>query len=929
MDPFTTLQNNMQRDNITREMTGIFRQFMAGNQAEALATIERLENRTQGIAPPVQAIQNFEFQVPEHALEQIFQRQHYTRPKPMIHFRTENGKNFFNNNVNSVIWDDPDRVGYEAREAFRAANVGATPEQLQAAYNEAKIQQHQANRDAEQQPPDWVLCQRTENNDTRLEDTIIRFLDDEHKQVDWHATITNLHDLGRDLGYTLPHYNRVMNRFVTHFNPSISSLINGMNANETARFLQSLNTPIPNKQRHFKAIRDMNRPIGKELRTVMSELHVRAKGYYADQPQAQRENMINNMMIQGLQAFTSGQTNMNLRASIQQQILEDQPLQWSRMQETAILSEETWGKPTVQLQFMPNNQQTSFFNTVPVFNASIQPVDPFIRQMTPLVTPLVFPDPRVQQQFYTAPMYNQANQQHNGFFNMQDPMMPLQPPALNNAPAVGGQQANVNIPPNAPLAGIQQAPQVPVHQPAGVLPQVAVPPAQLAAQQAQQAQVPQAAPQAVVPVPQGQPAQVAAGVAAAAAALARQMEEHQQRQQARQQQLVNNAEALQADVEALQALQALQYQDDTPPNTPRDQVVEDQQQNQYHLRNLPGRNNNEHRRHLENQAFNNNVVAEASNTQSSALSPLIQTILKQDKALQNLQSQVQSLSVNSTNMQQNMPPQSNVAPANRPYNNYRAQTPPRQPYQQYNNQRPVSPGGNRDGRNGAPPPQGNNQYRARTPPYQGSGNYYRQQTPPRYNQYGNNYNNADRARTPPRDNTYSYSRESTRNYDRSRSPGYGNRQSRSDYQYRPYSPNQYRPQSPRPQYRPQSPRPQYRPQSPGNNSYRQDRNRSQSPGRNFSRGRSPGNQSYKRDAPILVGVNCNPNYSRQQGLLCTKCNTYGKHEEHTCPTYYHWAPRACFMCKNGFHMTNDCTNIKRDRTPDRSSPKPNGTHLKN
>jgi len=232
---------------------------------------------------------------------------------------------------------------------------------------------------------------------------------------------------------------------------------------------------------------------------------------------------------------------------------------------------------------------------------------------------------------------------------------------------VGGQQANVNIPPNAPLAGIQQAPQVPVHQPAGVLPQVAVPPAQIAAQQAQQAQVPQAAPQAVVPVPQGQPAQVAAGVAAAAAALARQMEEHQQRQQARQQQLVNNAEALQADVEALQALQALQYQDDTPPNTPRDQVVGDQQQNQYHLRNLPGRNNNEHRRHLENQAFNNNVVAEASNTQSSALSPLIQTILKQDKALQNLQSQVQSLSVNSTNMQQNMPPQSNVAPANRPY----------------------------------------------------------------------------------------------------------------------------------------------------------------------------------------------------------------------------------------------------------------------
>ena len=142
--------------------------------------------------------------------------------------------------------------------------------ELQRIYNEAKMAQHERNAAAERQPPQWVLCQRTENNDTRLEDTVIGYLDDAHKQVDWHTTIANLHELGRSLGYTLPHYNRVMNRFVTYFNPSMSSIISGMDANETARFLQSLNTPVPDKQRHFKAIKEMHRTVGKELRTIIS-----------------------------------------------------------------------------------------------------------------------------------------------------------------------------------------------------------------------------------------------------------------------------------------------------------------------------------------------------------------------------------------------------------------------------------------------------------------------------------------------------------------------------------------------------------------------------------------------------------------------------------------------------------------------------------
>ncbi len=44
----------------------------------------------------------------------------------------------------------------------------------------------------------------------------ITFTDEHHKDIDWHVTINNLHALGRELGYTLNHYNRAMNRFVSY-----------------------------------------------------------------------------------------------------------------------------------------------------------------------------------------------------------------------------------------------------------------------------------------------------------------------------------------------------------------------------------------------------------------------------------------------------------------------------------------------------------------------------------------------------------------------------------------------------------------------------------------------------------------------------------------------------------------------------------------
>jgi len=839
MDPFLTLQNNMQRDNITRDFAEVIRLVLAGNNNATVERLQELENRTNGIAPPVQAIQNFEFRVPENTLEEIFTRPNYTRPKIMVHYRIENGKNYFNNNPACLAYDDPDRVAHLAR-AEAALNAANDNNALQTAYNNAKIAQINANRAAEAAAPIWVLCQRSESNDTRAEDMIIRYIDDAHKTIDWHSTIQSLHTLGQSLGYTLEHYNNAMNRFVSFFKPSLSSLIAGMNANETARFLQSLNTPIPDKQKHFKAIKAMVRPVGTELRAIMSELYIRAGGYYADEPQEQRPTLINNLMVQGLQNFTAGKTNAMLKATMQQQLLENQPLNWRRMLETAILSEESSNLPTATLHFMQPNQP-AVFNALPLYNTMINQVDRLIQPIAPLVTPLVHVDPRLHQQFYDA---QQPTQLYNPYMDI-----PFVRPAA--------------VPPPIPPPAAAPIPILPPMPPRQALP-------------------PQNAPRPNAPQPDPQEIQIDNNPPVFDL-----------------DQLGANA----LDPEQQQALQLLNMQEQTPPQDERRQP-----QRRYDLRDTP-------RRNLD-QVFHNNVMP----TRTRSQSPKTALINKQDIMLRQIaevNEKINKLQLNSTLLQQpsRAPSVQRALPA--PYNNSqsRPRTPP--PYQNYqqNGPRPNSP----------------SQYPQRpNSPYQQNRQPYRGNTPNRDQRYPNYQQ--PRPQTPPRTNQqYPQTR---RSYEyRAASPGYrpsnSNSYNRQPYQnYRSQSPVQ-RPPSPgygnRYDSRSRSPAPQNYQQnssSSSNQQYSQQVNRPRSP----SPYRQPTGQNTPRpnnkpENTILLGVNCHPNYNKSQGLLCTKCNSFGKHEEYACPHYFHWSSRPCQTCKSGFHNRSECLSA-RSPTPQRSTPPP-------
>jgi hypothetical protein len=874
MDPFTTLQNNMQRDVITQDFTGVLQLILDGQNDRARERVEALNNRADGIAQPVRDIRNFAFMVPEHNLEDIFQQPNYTRPKPMVHYRVENGTKYYNANLACLAFRDPEEAGFLARQAAAVGGNNNNGE-LQNIYNAAKAAQMVQNTAAATAAPNWVICQRTEPNNTTNDDMCIRFTDETQKTVDWYVTIRNLHQAGQRMGYTLRHYHDAMTRFVSYFKPAYSSLITNMDANETARFLMDQNTPVPEKQRHFKAIKTMNRPVGTPLKAVMSELHIRARGYYAEEAEANRPTLINNLMIQGLQAFTAGTTHLMLRKAIQQQILEDRQLRWDRMLETAIQSEETSGEPTATLYFMPGNQ-VSFFNTIPIHNTIAQSVGPLVPPRMPQVRPLVHIDRRNRQNFYTA-NYSQLQPYQNAFYNMQNPIMPIQPPALQQPIIAQPVQQPVVQLPLAPPAIIQQ----PIQVQAQVHPElanlvIAEAPMQDAdyyyqdeqQQELGQAQAPYEEPAHLQPATPQQ--------------LAARLEQLQREQQAGVQEADYN-------------LGLLDMQDTTPPPTdpPRDP---------YPLRDTEARLGAIKKGTVKNLAKNYKITPHLTPGSPLLMKPETFTttiLLTQAQQIQKLAEDMKKIAaVNSTVVQPTRAPNPTY---NAQPHNQRQQTPPRQYNDQRNNQR----------------------YQNRSRPNSPSNNNYNRPNSPR-DRYSRDRNNG--SYTPPRDDRRDR-RSSYQNRPRSQSPYRNTYRDNNSYR-RPMSPrNQERSYSPSNNYpRPNSPN-RYSGQSSPNN-YRSNqrdnyRNRSPSPYRQNN------SQPNEQSGPVIPGINCNPNYTKNQGQLCTKCNTFGRHQEHACPNYYQWAPRACATCHNGFHNASECMK-NRQPSPGRDSPTQNrGNFRKN
>jgi hypothetical protein len=199
MDP-SFMQNSIETDfKSSLKLVKILFQALNVNQnPEALQAYTELEQLLGEPADSVQReIDNFRFEIPAMSFSQLVAILGTVHPVQGRHYTERNSVLHYNAQPNSYNTVDPDEAGFRARDALQVQNREATAAQLDAEFLRAKTQQEQVNRTIKNTLPDWRLMKRDANNDLRMEDSLLVFLDAKHTTLDWYIVVKNLKKIRR------------------------------------------------------------------------------------------------------------------------------------------------------------------------------------------------------------------------------------------------------------------------------------------------------------------------------------------------------------------------------------------------------------------------------------------------------------------------------------------------------------------------------------------------------------------------------------------------------------------------------------------------------------------------------------------------------------------------------------------------------------
>ena len=369
MDPFAQQVQRIENNDKVKEIVETLRLIpIADNDVKTQidASLNKILTPAAHKIPETQKkITEFAFTEPELSYHDVAEKPKYRPMKHGIHYLDEDSTLYYNTEIEASDWADENVAATIARDAATAAGENAAA--IQAAYNAELARQQGINTKIFAQPPRWVLIKRKTLNDTRMEDSLLQYIDKKHTQVDWYSTITTLHKTGSKIGYTLDHYQRVLHRFISYFKPEMNQLGQKMGLNELARLLMTSTMPVNDREMVIEEIKKLTRRKTESLRVPMSNLYSLATTYYSDDPEA--ESQRNKLLFNGLQHFTTGITKEKLTKLIKYSQLQKIKLDYHDTLETCILSEKTNGEPAEDLQFGQSKE------TILVFQANISPVD--------------------------------------------------------------------------------------------------------------------------------------------------------------------------------------------------------------------------------------------------------------------------------------------------------------------------------------------------------------------------------------------------------------------------------------------------------------------------------------------------------------------------------------------------------------------------
>lgn len=349
----TDLQSDLRQG--LRSVLTLFQDLNLVPQGQQIPALQNLQQLVGDQNPTIQnEIENFVFVVPAQTFTELITELGTTHPKLGTHYTERNGVLHRNSHPASYNSVDPDLAGWTARDNMLAnapADNLPTNAQLTAEYDRARAHQEGVNRTVARTAPIWTLLQRDSTNDVRQEDSMLVFLDLQHKQVDWYTVVKNLKRFGEPIGYNEDHYKRALDRFVGFFAPSLKPVTDELPALELAQFLMRMSLPAPKFEKLATQIQSLVRNPGENLRSVLAQLHGLASAYFADRVAVDQPAMVNRLMIQGLMSFTMGQTHTALTAALDSAQIQGKTPDWRTFTESVINSERVNGTPQVTLQF--------------------------------------------------------------------------------------------------------------------------------------------------------------------------------------------------------------------------------------------------------------------------------------------------------------------------------------------------------------------------------------------------------------------------------------------------------------------------------------------------------------------------------------------------------------------------------------------------
>jgi hypothetical protein len=159
--------------------------------------------------------------------------------------------------------------------------------------------------------------------------------------IDWYASVRNLSSYGARTGYTMNHYKRCIDRWVSYFAPNMRPVTDQMDANEAASYLSSLTLPDNDVDIVEREICNMTRKIGEKLISKMSNLKALADRLYSDYDPKEKEVNVERIKLHGLLCFTAGETRKQLEEALSTCKRNKEKPEWEELFEGVLIPKQS------------------------------------------------------------------------------------------------------------------------------------------------------------------------------------------------------------------------------------------------------------------------------------------------------------------------------------------------------------------------------------------------------------------------------------------------------------------------------------------------------------------------------------------------------------------------------------------------------------